>query len=117
MERGDVVKGVPVVQPADDLFWFNRPRLLLFLIHFVLFQVILQQHINAFLRTLSADAHQMLLFRFAECVSAGLLGVDLSSGIRRASITTLRTSSYGSHWGLSSAASPAPVFKSRLDEI
>ncbi|RWW06065.1 hypothetical protein GW17_00030633 [Ensete ventricosum] len=83
MERGDVVKGVPVVQPADDLFWFNRPRLLLFLIHFVLFQVILQQHINAFLRTLSADAHQMLLFRFAECVSAGLLGVELGKKSRQ----------------------------------
>ncbi|XP_042408577.1 MLO-like protein 6 [Zingiber officinale] len=38
MERGDVVKGVPVVQPRDNLFWFNRPGLLLFLIHFVLFQ-------------------------------------------------------------------------------
>ncbi|XP_026662382.2 LOW QUALITY PROTEIN: MLO-like protein 6 [Phoenix dactylifera] len=38
MERGDVVKGIPVVQPTDDLFWFNRPGLLLYLIHFVLFQ-------------------------------------------------------------------------------
>ncbi|WOL07383.1 MLO-like protein 6 isoform X1 [Canna indica] len=38
MERGDVVKGVPVVQPRDNLFWFNRPSLLLFLIHYVLFQ-------------------------------------------------------------------------------
>ncbi|CAA2982764.1 MLO 6 [Olea europaea subsp. europaea] len=37
-ERGEVVKGVPVVQPGDDLFWFNRPRLILFLITFVLFQ-------------------------------------------------------------------------------
>ncbi|XP_021278082.1 MLO-like protein 6 [Herrania umbratica] len=37
-ERGEVVKGVPVVQPGDDLFWFNRPRLVLFLINFVLFQ-------------------------------------------------------------------------------
>lgn len=37
-DRGDVVKGVPVVQPTDNHFWFNRPRLLLFLIHFVLFQ-------------------------------------------------------------------------------
>ncbi|KAG5533234.1 hypothetical protein RHGRI_027439 [Rhododendron griersonianum] len=36
-ERGDVVKGAPVVQPGDDLFWFNRPRLILFLIHIVLF--------------------------------------------------------------------------------
>ncbi|CAN1148432.1 MLO-like protein 6 [Linum perenne] len=37
-DRGDVVKGAPVVQPGDDLFWFGRPRLILFLIHFCLFQ-------------------------------------------------------------------------------
>ncbi|KAL5546190.1 hypothetical protein UlMin_005877 [Ulmus minor] len=37
-ERGEVVKGAPLVQPGDHLFWFNRPRLLLYLIHFVLFQ-------------------------------------------------------------------------------
>ncbi|XP_020526741.1 MLO-like protein 6 isoform X2 [Amborella trichopoda] len=37
-DRGDVVKGVPVVQPTDKLFWFNQPRLILYLIHFVLFQ-------------------------------------------------------------------------------
>lgn len=37
-ERGQVVKGVPVVEPGDDLFWFNRPRLILYLINFVLFQ-------------------------------------------------------------------------------
>ncbi|KAJ7975085.1 MLO-like protein [Quillaja saponaria] len=37
-ERGAVVMGAPVVQPGDDLFWFNRPRLVLFFIHFVLFQ-------------------------------------------------------------------------------
>uniref|UniRef100_A0A5B7C3K3 MLO-like protein n=1 Tax=Davidia involucrata TaxID=16924 RepID=A0A5B7C3K3_DAVIN len=37
-ERGEVVEGVPVVQPGDDLFWFNRPRLILYLINFVLFQ-------------------------------------------------------------------------------
>ncbi|CAM8920371.1 unnamed protein product [Rhodiola kirilowii] len=36
-ERGDVVKGTPVVQPGDDLFWFNNPRFMLFLIHFCLF--------------------------------------------------------------------------------
>ncbi|CAN4102357.1 unnamed protein product [Withania somnifera] len=37
-ERGEIVKGVPVVQPGDHLFWFNRPRLILYLINFVLFQ-------------------------------------------------------------------------------
>ncbi|XP_042952581.1 MLO-like protein 12 isoform X2 [Carya illinoinensis] len=38
LERGDVVKGTPVVQPGDDLFWFGNPRFILFLIHLVLFQ-------------------------------------------------------------------------------
>ncbi|KAG5616339.1 hypothetical protein H5410_016163 [Solanum commersonii] len=37
-ERGEIVKGTPLVEPGDDLFWFNRPSLLLFFIHFVLFQ-------------------------------------------------------------------------------
>ncbi|KAI3748261.1 hypothetical protein L6452_11230 [Arctium lappa] len=37
-ERGEVVKGIPVVHTGDDLFWFNRPRLLLYLLNFVLFQ-------------------------------------------------------------------------------
>ncbi|KAK7324953.1 hypothetical protein VNO77_28932 [Canavalia gladiata] len=37
-QRGEVVKGVPVVQLGDDLFWFNKPRLILYLINFVLFQ-------------------------------------------------------------------------------
>ncbi|KAG2371389.1 MLO-like protein [Vigna angularis] len=38
-ERGEVVKGVPLVQPGDDLFWFNKPRLILYLVNFVLFQL------------------------------------------------------------------------------
>ncbi|KAG4983978.1 hypothetical protein JHK87_028727 [Glycine soja] len=37
-DRGEVVKGAPLVEPGDELFWFNRPRLILFLIHLVLFQ-------------------------------------------------------------------------------
>ncbi|CAN6556933.1 unnamed protein product [Malus baccata var. baccata] len=37
-ESGEVVKGLPVVQPGDHLFWLNRPRLILYLINFVLFQ-------------------------------------------------------------------------------
>jgi len=38
-DRGEVVKGAPVVEPGDELFWFNSPRLVLFLIHLVLFLV------------------------------------------------------------------------------
>uniref|UniRef100_A0A0D6QZB2 MLO-like protein n=1 Tax=Araucaria cunninghamii TaxID=56994 RepID=A0A0D6QZB2_ARACU len=36
--RHAVVKGAPIVQPSDEHFWFGRPQLILFLIHFVLFQ-------------------------------------------------------------------------------
>ncbi|CAH8388928.1 unnamed protein product [Eruca vesicaria subsp. sativa] len=36
-ERGDIVRGAPVVQPGDDLFWFDKPSFMLFLIHLVLF--------------------------------------------------------------------------------
>lgn len=37
-DMADVVKGTPMVQPGDDLFWFGRPWLILHLINFVLFQ-------------------------------------------------------------------------------
>lgn len=36
--RHAVVQGIPVVQPTDKLFWFNRPQLILFFIHLTLFQ-------------------------------------------------------------------------------
>lgn len=39
-EKGDVVKGTPLVQPGDHLFWLGRPRFILFLVHLVLFTVI-----------------------------------------------------------------------------
>lgn len=38
-ERHAVVQGIPLVQGSDKYFWFARPRLLLHLIHFCLFQV------------------------------------------------------------------------------
>lgn len=34
-----IVKGMPVIEPSNQFFWFNRPRWILFLIHFTLFQV------------------------------------------------------------------------------
>jgi len=48
-EKGDVVKGTPLVQPGDHFFWFGRPRFILFLIHLVLFTV----YIHLLLSTLS----------------------------------------------------------------
>ncbi|KAF5455606.1 hypothetical protein F2P56_025166 [Juglans regia] len=38
IERHAVVQGIPLVQVSDKHFWFSWPRLILYLIHFVLFQ-------------------------------------------------------------------------------
>ncbi|KAI4317050.1 hypothetical protein L6164_024961 [Bauhinia variegata] len=37
-ERHAVVQGIPLVQVSDEYFWFEWPQLVLYLIHFVLFQ-------------------------------------------------------------------------------
>ncbi|KAL4186395.1 hypothetical protein AMTRI_Chr09g33660 [Amborella trichopoda] len=37
-EKNEIVRGMPQVQPNDSHFWFGRPRLVLFLIHFSVFQ-------------------------------------------------------------------------------
>ncbi|XP_059456705.1 MLO-like protein 1 [Corylus avellana] len=37
-ERHVAIEGDLVVQPSDAHFWFGRPRIVLFLIHFILFQ-------------------------------------------------------------------------------
>ncbi|KAL8532187.1 hypothetical protein ACS0TY_008694 [Phlomoides rotata] len=37
-EKHAVVQGIPLVQGSDKYFWFGRPRLVMHLIHFVLFQ-------------------------------------------------------------------------------
>ena len=38
-ERHAVVQGMPLIQGSDKYFWFGRPQLVLYLIHFALFQV------------------------------------------------------------------------------
>ncbi|KAJ6684576.1 MLO-LIKE PROTEIN 1 [Salix purpurea] len=37
-DRSHAVRGVPVVQPNNKFFWFNRPHWILFMIHYTLFQ-------------------------------------------------------------------------------
>ncbi|XP_041000108.1 MLO-like protein 1 isoform X2 [Juglans microcarpa x Juglans regia] len=37
-EKHVAIEGELVVQPSDEHFWFGRPRVVLFLIHFILFQ-------------------------------------------------------------------------------
>lgn len=38
-DKATIVRGAPVVEPSNKFFWFNNPQLVLFLIHFTLFQV------------------------------------------------------------------------------
>ena len=38
-ERHAVVQGIPLVQVSDKYFWFEWPQLVLYLLHYVLFQV------------------------------------------------------------------------------
>ncbi|KAI3760319.1 hypothetical protein L1987_50713 [Smallanthus sonchifolius] len=33
-----VIEGEPIVKPSDEHFWFHRPKIVRFLIHFILFQ-------------------------------------------------------------------------------
>ncbi|KAD0221976.1 hypothetical protein R6Q59_026826 [Mikania micrantha] len=37
-EKHEAIEGELVVQPSDDHFWFQRPKIVLFFIHFILFQ-------------------------------------------------------------------------------
>lgn len=37
-EKHVAIEGELVVKPSDEHFWFNRPQIVLFLIHFILFQ-------------------------------------------------------------------------------
>ncbi|KAF8784007.1 hypothetical protein HU200_000032 [Digitaria exilis] len=37
-EKHSAIVGEVVVKPSDDHFWFGKPRIVLFLIHFILFQ-------------------------------------------------------------------------------
>ncbi|KAM7496320.1 hypothetical protein LguiA_020734 [Lonicera macranthoides] len=37
-EKHIAIEGELVVQPSDEHFWFSRPRIVLYLIHFILFQ-------------------------------------------------------------------------------
>ncbi|TVU19407.1 hypothetical protein EJB05_35553 [Eragrostis curvula] len=43
-EKHSAIEGDLVVKPSDEHFWFSRPRLSLYLIHFILFRMHLKLH-------------------------------------------------------------------------
>lgn len=45
-ERQSVTQGIPVVELSDRHFWFNQPRLILYLIQLTLFQVFNYMYTN-----------------------------------------------------------------------
>ncbi|RDY06645.1 MLO-like protein 12, partial [Mucuna pruriens] len=75
-DRGEVVKGAPLVEPGDDLFWFNRPRLLLFLV-ISLFLFLRFCH----LRNSCAQKTIDVCFCVAECFSIGIFFLEYSKFI------------------------------------
>ncbi|WVZ62555.1 hypothetical protein U9M48_012293 [Paspalum notatum var. saurae] len=38
-QKHTAIEGDVIVAPSDDFFWFHRPKLVLYLIHFILFQI------------------------------------------------------------------------------
>ncbi|GER34204.1 MLO-like protein [Striga asiatica] len=58
-QRHTAVTGDLVVKPSDDHFWFNRPRLVLVLIHVILFQ-------NAF--EIAIFFWMLVMFGFDSCI-------------------------------------------------
>jgi len=61
-EKHSAIEGELVVQPRDDHFWFHRPHIVLFLIHFILFQNAFE--IAFFFWILVSIFHKTTLFRF-----------------------------------------------------
>lgn len=94
-EKGDVVRGAPVVQPGDDLFWFGRPRFILFLIHLVLFTVqyyILHRsviHFRFFSPNGRINSWVRKFLHFAECISTCLLCLEYGKQAISFSLQTL----------------------------
>ena len=38
-QKHTTIEGDVVVAPSDDFFWFHGPKVVLYLIHFILFQI------------------------------------------------------------------------------
>ncbi|KAL1810932.1 hypothetical protein ACET3Z_020997 [Daucus carota] len=75
-DRTVIVRGAPVVQQSNQFFWFNRPKWILFLIHFTLFQNAFQ--IAFFLFTLIEFRHKTCFHqKLPSVVTRVVLGVGL----------------------------------------
>lgn len=82
-ERHAVVQGIPLVQVSDKHFWFGWPKLILYLIHLTLFQVI--QLSSTIYRYIYIDIYLTgFLFLYlkpvSECIRDNLFYLDYGMG-------------------------------------
>ncbi|EHA8586696.1 MLO-like protein 1 [Cocos nucifera] len=67
-EKHSAIEGDLVINPSDNLFWFHRPRIVLILIHFILFQNALEIALFFWL---------WMTFGFDSCIN-GPVGFNIS---------------------------------------
>ncbi|XP_076899734.1 MLO protein homolog 1-like [Bidens hawaiensis] len=71
-DKAAIVRGAPVVEPTNKFFWFNSPQLVLFLIHFTLFQ-------NAF--QMAFFLWTVYEFGINSCYHESMVGIGVRVGL------------------------------------
>ncbi|KAJ0561908.1 hypothetical protein HanRHA438_Chr06g0287491 [Helianthus annuus] len=71
-DKATIVRGAPVVEPTNKFFWFNNPQLVLFLIHFTLFQ-------NAF--QMAFFLWTVYEFGIHSCYHESMVGIGVRVGL------------------------------------
>ncbi|KAL8240027.1 hypothetical protein R6Q59_013382 [Mikania micrantha] len=71
-DKATIVRGAPVVEPTNKFFWFNAPQLVLFLIHFTLFQ-------NAF--QMAFFLWTVYEFGIKSCYHESMVGIGVRVGL------------------------------------
>ncbi|KAI3725576.1 hypothetical protein L1987_65366 [Smallanthus sonchifolius] len=71
-DKATIVRGAPVVEPTNKFFWFNTPQLVLFLIHFTLFQ-------NAF--QMAFFLWTVYEFGIHSCYHESMVGIGVRVGL------------------------------------
>lgn len=69
-EKHIAIEGELVVKPSDDHFWFHRPRIVLLLIHFILFQNAFE--IAFFFWILVSSSSHLTFHQYIKYLSLGL---------------------------------------------
>ncbi|KAL5990709.1 hypothetical protein ACLOJK_011613 [Asimina triloba] len=101
-EKHTAIEGDLIVQPSDDHFWFNRPKIVLYLIHFILFQNAFE--IAFFFWILMGSSFKKAIFD--EHVQEGLLGWAQKVKKRKGAGTkVVNTRDSSSHVGSSDGSS------------